>query len=279
MQRIDASWPRLAIADIIRGFAARLAIALGLTSLLLGPSVASPPDFRSVEAWQAEWTQVLQRHVDARGRVDFTGLASDRSGLEGVVRFIAAVDPASKPALFPTSSARLAYYIDAYNALAMYGVLDAGVPKELDWLGRFRFFYLRTFILGGRSISLYSLENDIIRSMGDPRVHFALNCMSVGCPRLPRTAFTADGLDRELDTAAREFVSEDRNVHIDREARTVTLSAIFEFYTKDFLAKAPSLIAYVNYYRAAPIRPDYRLAFAAYDWTINAQSRREESAR
>jgi hypothetical protein len=97
--------------------------------------------------------------------------------------------------------------------------------------------------MGGRSISLYSLENDVIRPMGDPRVHFALNCMSVSCPRLPRTAFTADGLDRELDAAAREFVGDDRNVHFDRETRTVTLSAIFDFYTKDFLAKAPSLIA------------------------------------
>jgi uncharacterized protein DUF547 len=194
------------------------------------------------------------------------------------VRFIAAVDPVSKPALFPTPSARLAYYIDAYNALAMYGVLDAGVPEQFGWLGRFRFFYLRKFILGGRSTSLYSLENDIIRPMGDPRVHFALNCMSVGCPRLPRRAFTADGLDRELDAAAREFVSEDRNVHVDRETRTVTLSAIFEFYTRDFLAKAPGLIAYVNYYRAVPISPDYRVSFAEYDWTINAQSRREEGA-
>ena len=90
-------------------------------------------------------------------------------------------------------------------------------------------------------------------------MHFALNCMSVSCPRLPRTAYTADGLDRELDTAAREFVGEDRNVHVDRETRTVTLSAIFDFYTKDFLAKAPSLIAYVNHYRAVAVPAVRRL--------------------
>ncbi|MDE2471055.1 MAG: DUF547 domain-containing protein [Bradyrhizobium sp.] len=270
---------RRTVAGLIGLHTSRIAIALGLTSMLLGASAASPPANRSLEGWQAEWTQVLQRHVDAKGRVDFSGLMGDHIGLENVVKFVRAVDPASAPALFPTAADRLAFYVDAYNALAMDGVLDAGVPERFDWLGRLRFFYLRKFVVGGRSISLYSLENDVIRPMGDPRVHFALNCMSVSCPRLPRTAFTTDGLDRELDTAAREFMNEDRNVHVDREARVVRLSAIFDFYTKDFLAKAPSLIAYVNYYRSAPIPSNYRVSFADYDWTINAQSRRKEGAR
>ncbi|AGK57132.1 hypothetical protein HYPDE_27263 [Hyphomicrobium denitrificans 1NES1] len=270
---------RRTVAGLIGLHASRIAVALGLTSMLLGPSVASPQANRSPEAWQSEWTQVLQRHVDAKGRVDFAGLASDRTGLDDVMKFVATADPVSQQALFPTPSARMAYYIDAYNALAMYGVLDAGVPERFGWLGRFRFFYLRKFILGGRSISLYSLENDVIRPMGDPRVHFALNCMSVSCPRLPRTAFTTDGLDRELDTAAREFMNEDRNVHVDLETHVVRLSAIFDFYTKDFLAKAPSLIAYVNRYRTVPVPVDFKVSFADYDWTINAQSRREEGAR
>lgn len=276
MPQIDAMRNRRTVAGRIGSHTSRIAIALGLTSMLFCPSVAAPPANRSLEAWQAEWTQVLQRHVDTKGRVDFSGLMGDRTGLEDVVKFVREVDPASTPALFPTAADRLAYYIDAYNALAMDGVLDAGVPERFDWLGRLRFFYLQKFVVGGRSISLYSLENEVIRPMGDPRVHFALNCMSVSCPRLPRTAFTAEGLDRELDTAAREFINEDRNVHVDREARVVRLSAIFDFYTKDFLAKAPSLIAYVNYYRSAPIPSNYRVSFADYDWTINDKSRHEE---
>ena len=256
----------------------RGAVARVATAVLMLLSVAAAADPR-IAAWQANWTETLQRHVDVSGRVDFRGLAEDRSNLDDVVRFVAATDPASAPALFPTRMARLAYDIDAYNALAMYGVLQAGVPERFDWLGRVQFFYLQKFIIGGRSISLYSLENDIIRPMGDPRVHFALNCMSVSCPRLPRAAFTADGLDRELDAAAREFVAEDRNVHIDRDRAEVTLSAIFAFYTEDFLATAPSLIAYINRYRAAPIPETYKVKFADYDWTINDQSLRPENAR
>ena len=260
----------------------RFAMVLGLVSVLfMSSAVAEPglPSGHDIEAWQREWTAVLKRHVDAKGRIDFTGLMRDRAGLDDVVRFIAAVDPDSNPALFPTTASRLAYYVDAYNALAMYGVVDAGVPERFGRFGRIRFFYLRKFVMGGRPVSLYSLENDVIRPMGDPRVHFALNCMSVSCPKLPQTAYTAEGLGRELDAAARAFMSEDRNVHVDRNRREVTLSAIFGFYTKDFLAKAPSLITYVNRYRAEPVQMDYKVVFADYDWTINAQSRERESPR
>src|SRR6266498_1059136 len=91
---------------------------------------------------------------------------------------------------------------------------------------KFTFFYLRTFTVGGRSISLYNFENDVIRPLGEERVHFALNCMVVSCPRLPRVAFSAAALDRQLDSAAREFIGNTRNVWVDHAKREVWLSAI-----------------------------------------------------
>ncbi len=138
---------------------------------------------------------------------------------------------------------------------------------------KFTFFYLRTFTVGGRSISLYNFENDVIRPLGEERVHFALNCMVVSCPRLPRTAFSANMLDRQLDTAARAFIGEDRNVRADAAKREIWLSAIFDFYTKDFLAHAPSLVAYVNRYRVGKLPPDLTVRFLDYDWTVNERRR------
>lgn len=179
---------------------------------------------------------------------------------------IAATDPAT----LPTAAARMAWFLNAYNALAMYGVVTDGIPKYLNKLDRLRFFRLRSFIINGRPMSLSALETDIIRPLGDPRVHFALNCMTVSCPRLPRTPFTADALDRRLDGASREFINDARHV---RATTPVALSAIFDFYTTDFLMKAPSLIAYVNHYRAQPIPLTDRFVFSEYDWTINDQSR------
>jgi Protein of unknown function, DUF547 len=136
-------------------------------------------------------------------------------------------------------------------------------------LTKFTFFYLRTFTIGGKSISLYKFENDVIRPLGEERVHFALNCMVVSCPRLPRVAFSAAGLEGQLDTAARSFIGETRNVWIEHAKREVRLSAIFDFYTEDFLAHAPSLVAYVNRYRAAQIPSDFKVHFLEYHWTVN----------
>src|SRR5262245_14253586 len=68
----------------------------------------------------------------------------------------------------------------------MYGVVRAGVPENLGGLTKFTFFYLRTFTIGEKSISLHKFENDVIRPLGEERIRFALNCMVVSCPRLPR---------------------------------------------------------------------------------------------
>jgi Protein of unknown function, DUF547 len=248
-------------------------MALGLLSLI---SIATPApagdavaEAWSIGEWEAAWTKVLIRYVDDSGRVDFDALRQNQIDLDRLVAFIAAVDPDSQPQRFPDKHSRLAFYINAYNALAMYGVVQAGVPESLGGLTKFTFFFLRRFTIGGKSISLYKFENDVIRPLGEERVHFALNCMVVSCPRLPRVAFSAAGLESQLDTAARGFIAETRNVWVDPAKREVWLSAIFDFYTDDFLAHAPSLIAYVNRYRAAPAPADFKVRFLEYHWTVN----------
>ncbi len=250
-------------------------VAIGISLLVFSGAAgsggsAARKEGLTVPEWEALWTRVLERHVDDAGHIDFAGLARDHRDLDRVVSFIAAVDPVSQAQRFPDRSSRLAYYINAYNALAMHGVVAAGVPESLGGWRKFVFFYLRKFTVGGRKISLYDFENDVLRPMGDARIHFALNCMVVSCPRLPRTAFTAGALDRQLDRAARAFVAERRNVGVDEQRHAVWLSDIFHFYTKDFLEHAPSLIAYVNRYRRSAIPPGFQVRFYEYDWTVNA---------
>src|SRR6266545_4761940 len=248
-------------------------MALGLLSLISiatpAPGLEAETGAWSIGEWEVGWTKVLARNVDDSGRIDFDALRQNHVDLDRVVAFAAAVDPDSQPQRFPDKHSRLAFYINAYNALAMYGVVQAGVPESLGGLTKFTFFYLRTFTVGGKSISLYKLENDVIRPLGEERIHFALNCMVVSCPRLPRVAFSAAGLEGELDTAARSFIGDNRNVWIEHAKNEVWLSAIFDFYTEDFLAHAPSLVAYVNRHRAAQIPSDFKVRFLEYHWTVN----------
>ena len=184
---------------------------------------------------------------------------------------IAATAPGNAPAAFPTPEDRLAFHVNAYNALAMAHVVRRGIPRRLSLLGRLGFFVLSSVTVGGRPVSLYDYENDVIRPLGDERVHFALNCMSVSCPRLPRVPFHAGSLGRELDAAAREFLADPRNVQVDDARHVVRLSSILSFYRADFLAHAQSLVDYVNRYRAEPVPAGDRIEFIPYDWTINSQ--------
>ncbi len=218
------------------------------------------------------WARVLNTYVDERGRVDFAGLAAGSDDLRAYVDYIAAVSPRSTPDAFATADAELAYYLNSYNALAMYNVIDTGIPQSLAFLFRkFTFFYWNEFNIGGEKISLYRYENDVIRRLGDPRVHFALNCMSVSCPQLPRVPFTANSVQRQLEAETRRFFAEARNIRVDHVRQTVEVSAILDFYTEDFLANDPSLIAYINRYRDDQIPNRYTVEFIDYDWTINSR--------
>ncbi len=220
------------------------------------------------EAANEAWRRVLECCVDERGRVDFARLAREPRALELYVSYVAEVDPDADAGAFPTVQARLAHHLNAYNALSMYGVVDLGIPRTNAGLRKVRFFFLRRYRIAGRKESLHAYEARI-RAIGDPRVHFALNCMSVSCPQLPRVPFRAEGFEGTLDALSRSCVNDERHVRIDPAARRVRLSAIFKFYTNDFLAEADSLVAYINRLRNEPIPTDYGVEFLPYDWTIN----------
>ena len=106
--------------------------------------------------------------MDDQGRIDFAGLAADRADLDTYVAWVAAVSPRSSPDVFPTPEAKLAYYLNAYNALAMYNVVRDGAPFHLP-SDKVRFFYGDKLLVGGQRISLYAFENDVIRPLGDPQ--------------------------------------------------------------------------------------------------------------
>jgi hypothetical protein len=260
--------------------AASLALALGAA-----PAAAQAAPEARARFSHAEWTAILERFVDETGRVDYEALARDRTGLDAWLARLARQGPKSTPSLFPTRNDRLAYYLDAYNALVFQGVLLRGPERDSVWKGGlfsgYSFFVSAKFRLDGESSSLKALEDDVIRrDFADPRVHAALNCASIGCPRLPREAFLPEKLDAQLDAAMREFVEEERNVAVDPVRRTVTLSKIFDWFEKDFLAferasgnPDPKIVDYVNRYRIAKPKLDrsFRVRYFDYDKRINGR--------
>jgi hypothetical protein len=224
-------------------------MALGLLSLIStrAPALDAAAGASSIGEWEAAWTKVLTRHVDDSGRMDFDSLRRNHAHLDLVVAFVAAVDPITQPRQFPERYSRLAFYINAYNALAMYGVVQAGVPESLGGLRKFAFFYLRTFAVGGKSISLSKFENDVIRPLSDERIHFALNCMN-GRTHLHR------GLSKRLDRA--------------RQPRGLAVGYL-RFLYRGFSRTRPEFDCLHQSLSEAPIPADFNVRFLEYHWTVN----------
>ena len=253
-----------------------LPIALFLTGCASVPrpsSVPTPPSssMASTAPPYEAWARVLEKFVDTEGRVNFVALANDHADLDRMVAYIYDYAPNNQPQLFKNAAEVLAFHINAYNALAMHKVIATGIPETNAGFRKVGFFYLGKVQVGGDPISLYDYENKVIRALGDARIHAALNCMSVSCPRLPREVFTGEKLEAQLDREAKLFFNEVRNVAVDEATKTIKVSEILKFYTEDFLAKAPSLSAYINRYRDVKVPGGYRVIFFDYDWTINRQ--------
>lgn len=218
----------------------------------------------------AVWGKVLSSYVTDTGKIDFEQLKKDGAGdLKTFVAWVGTHGPRSQPADYPTPEAKLAYYVNSYNGLAMYNAITNKVhPKQ-----KIRFFVLTKMRIDGQDMDLHSYENKVIRPLGEPRVHFALNCMVHGCPRLPQVPYSPDPatLNDQLDKGAKLFFSETRNVELHPDQKLVRFSSILKFYTGDFLKKAPSLIAYANSWRAPDqqIPADDAVKFIPYDWTLN----------
>lgn len=275
-----------------------LALALGVGCATIAPAPLSGGPIAARRPFShEEFAPVLERFVDDAGQVDYAGLAAEPVALDRYYYLLSRYSPDSAPDAFPTRNDRLAYWLNAYNAAVLKtvlvhypiaGVEDVAPPRLLFFLPRRSgFFVFQRIRLGDRGTSLYGLENRVVRRrFGDPRVHFALNCASRGCPRLRRQPFDPARLDAQLDRATREFVAETRNVRVDHAARTVMLSAIFDWYEGDFLDwcrmhvpdAPPSVLRYVAAYvepeRSADLEPAiaYARQMVPWDWSLNAQA-------
>ena len=256
-----------------------LLLAIVICQCWLAKVQAAETDFD-----HSAWATVLTHFVDQHGYVDYQGLNNQRESLDAYLALIRKVGPASRPELFPTRNHQLAYYINAYNALVFEGVLGRGPESKSVWRGLIsglNFFVRMDVRLDGMTTNLRNLEDDVIRDgYRDPRIHAALNCASVSCPRLPQHPFDAGNLDQQLDAAMYEFVASENNVRVDSSANTVYLSEVFDWFDEDFIDfekqagnSDPSLVDYINRYRTTnqEIPGDLRVRFIPYDKGINSQ--------
>jgi len=252
----------------------KLAILLGLTlsvglvaaGILLARSSAAGRVVTLGHRWPAAdlvsmdvidhraWDVLLRHYVDGAGRVDYAAWkrsAADLRGLYGYLDGLSHAGP-DRPA---ARGARLAFWINASNAVTVRGILREYPTATIldhapEGAGSNIWRDLR-LVVGGDAYSLGRIEEELLRKMAEPRIHFAIVCGARGCPRLRNEAYTAARQDEQLGRNARDFFADPTKSRYDPATKRLRLSAIADWYTEDF---GPDPAARLR--RIAPYLPD-----------------------
>ena len=248
-------------------------LAAALAASLLNAAAAEPD--------HAPWDALLSRYVaesaDGVNRVDYAhwkASAPDRAALSSYIRALEGEHPSTL-----SRNAQFAYWANLYNAetldtvLAHYPVRSIrDIHSEgLSLKGLIGPWQTKVATVEGRRLSLDEIENAILRpTFHDVRVHYALNCASLGCPNLQRHAFHAATLDAELDAATRTYIGHPRAVSVTPQG--LRLSSIYKWYAADFGTPA-DLRAHLERYAPPALAPQIRatakIAGYDYDWSLN----------
>nr|CAK32602.1 hypothetical protein 17H9-28 [uncultured organism] len=225
-------------------------------------------------AWETFLKANLVRGRDGINRLAYGRVtAADRSALPRYLDALAAV-PISRY----TRDEQLAYWINLYNALTAKTVLDHYPVKSIRDIDISPGFFAdgpwdrKLVKIEGEAVSLNDIEHRILRPIWrDPRIHYAVNCASIGCPNLQATAFTAANSDSLLEAAAREYVNSPRGTLIDGESLTV--SKIYAWFQEDFGNSDRNVIKHLARYAkpdlAMALRRITEISGYQYDWSLN----------
>ena len=212
------------------------------------------------------WGALLGRAV-SDGQVDYRQWR-DNSSFDALVEQVATTDISGM-----SREETLVFYINAYNILAARGILDGSAPSSL-W-GRYTYFKRDKYTVAGGVINLHELEHQLIRPLGESRIHFAIVCASQSCPVLRDEAYTLARLDQQLDDAARIFINDPRRNRFEIDSKRAEISSIFDWFEEDFDADAGSVQGYLaRYIEDQAIarllsREQLTVNFLDYDWSLN----------
>ena len=208
------------------------------------------------------WNDLLQKYVSTEGMVNYKGLKKDQDQVKKYTSMLSVTEPGDNW----SKEQQKAYWMNAYNAFTIQLILNNYPLKSIKdlknpWGNKF-------FTIGNKEMSLEQIEHEILRKMGDPRIHFGINCASISCPPLSNTAFTKKNVDKELQKLAANFINDSSRNKISQEE--VEISKIFKWFDKDFKTNG-SLVDYISKYSETTIKKGATVKYKEYNWNLNEQ--------
>ena len=218
-------------------------------------TIVAPPLKKEISE---DFNALLSKYVSESGKVNYKGLKSEKDKLAGYIKILQANIPDDKE----PKTTKLPFWINAYNALTLKLIVDNYPLSKITSLDGEKPWDVKRYTFNGKKLSLNDIENNIIRPMGDPRIHFALNCAAKSCPPLLNQAFTTQNLETLLEQRTRQFINSNANI---LQANAITVSKIFDWYGKDF----GSVPAFVAKYAKTKVNKTAKVSFSDYNWDLN----------
>ena len=244
-------------------------LLIGLSTSCGAPKVKS----NALPISHAIWDTLLRQHVDDLGLIDYQGMMEDSNQLQRYLDLIRQHPPNDKTW---SVEERMAYWINAYNAFTVELILDHYPTESIKDIKNGIPFVntvwdIKFIKIGGEELDLNNIEHGILRKdFADPRIHFALVCASLSCPKLQNFAFTGDKLEEQLEQAAREFINEPFRNEIAGE--TIYLSKILDWYWGDFKDQYTNRYELLDQYTEGTFDRSRPIEFLDYDWSLNEQN-------
>jgi Protein of unknown function, DUF547 len=266
------------------------ACATVFLSLAAAPAVWAQSN-ASFDHSHAAWTALLKKHVKVidggkASQMRYAGIAADRASLKAYLATLSDISQATFDGF--SKPQQMAFLINAYNAFTVELILTR-YPKlaSIKDLGSFvqSPWKKKDVPLLGAQVSLDHIEHDSLRAKGrydDPRVHFAVNCASIGCPALREEAFVPERLEAQLEEQAQRFMADRSRNRYSAERDKVEVSKIFDWFAEDFRSGYKGVTSlnqflgrYANQLADAPADREklkagsVAVAYLDYDWKLN----------
>ena len=242
-------------------------------------SDTTPTPVPNFQIWQRFLNTYVQDYADGLNRVNYASVtAADKQQLQTLLKQISTIDPRGwSPAEQKT------FWINTYNLTVVSLVLD---HYPLDSIRDIRLSFKsllnggpwedKYLTIAGQELSLNDIEHRILRPIWpDRRLHFALNCASVGCPNLATDIYKPETLEQQLDAAEKDFLNNNRAVLWQPGSKTLLLSSIFDWYQVDFADNETQLLNYLQRQGAINSEilntPKLKVSYD-YDWNLNIDS-------
>lgn len=267
----------LAVAVVVAGTATAWRIARPV--VIIGREWPAAERVAIGKVSHRPWDDLVRKYVDADGLVDYSAWKQSAEDTRRLDDYLAALSQADERET--TASQRLAYWINAYNAVTVRGILreypTSSIQNHVAHVWGYNFWRDLKLIVGDRCLSLGEIEHAVLRPMHEPRIHFAIVCASRGCPRLLNEAYTAERLEEQLQRNTLAFFADPTKCSADAGQNELRLSPILDWFAADFGASTSAVLQRIAPWLPEPDQAvakskDVRVTYLDYDWSLNDQA-------